>query len=165
MAARGGHCLGAPRARLYRARRARPAGARRRRVDLARPDPDLRRRHPLAARRFASGKNQVEKLARGDDVPSASARTRIGRELTRSMQRLEREVEQRTARLKRDLDGMERALDALPGPVLLLNDGHKVVRANRASENLLGGELEGRELAAVLGPVVGRIHAVLPASF
>ena len=95
-------------------------------------------------------KNQMEQLARGDDAPSISGRTRIGRELTQSMQRLEREIEQRTARLKSGLDGMERALDALPGPVLLLNVGHKVMRANRASEKLLGGKLAGRDLPAVL---------------
>ncbi len=95
-------------------------------------------------------RNQIERLARDGEIAAATARTRIGRELEQSLQRLERESGQRTARLKSDHDGMERALDALPGPVLLLNEGHKVVRANRASKNLLGGELEGRDLAAVL---------------
>ncbi|MDA0231324.1 MAG: ATP-binding protein [Proteobacteria bacterium] len=95
-------------------------------------------------------KNQLEQLVRGGAVTAASARTRIGRELTQSGQRAEREIGQRTARLRSDVDGMERALDALPGPVLLLNEGHKVVRANRASENLLGGELAGRDMSAVL---------------
>ncbi|MFP6687930.1 MAG: ATP-binding protein [Alphaproteobacteria bacterium] len=95
-------------------------------------------------------RNQLEQLARGDEIGPAAARTRIGRDLMQSLRRLERETGQRTARLTSDQDGMERALDALPGPVLLLNEGHKVVRSNRASENLLGGELEGRELAAVL---------------
>ena len=95
-------------------------------------------------------KNQLEKLARGGEIEAFAGRTRIGRELTQSLQRLERESSQRLARLVSDHDGLERALDALPGPVLLLNEGHKVVRANRASKNLLGGELEGRDLAAVL---------------
>jgi two-component system phosphate regulon sensor histidine kinase PhoR len=64
------------------------------------------------------------------------------------------------ARLVSDHDGLERALDALPGPVLLLSEGHKVVRANRASKNLLGGALEGRDLAAVLRnpDVVAALH-------
>ena len=95
-------------------------------------------------------KNQIERLARDEQIDPLIARTRIGREMAQSLHRLERESSQRTARLKSDQDGIERALDALPGPVLLLNEGHKVVRANRASENLLGGELEGRDLAAVL---------------
>jgi len=95
-------------------------------------------------------RNHIERLARNDETTPPTARTRIGRELTQSVQRLERETGQRTARLRSDLDGMERALDALPGPVLLLNEGHKVVRANRASENLLGGGLAGRDLSAVL---------------
>ena len=95
-------------------------------------------------------KNQIERLARGEEIATLAARTRIGREMAQTLHRLEREMGERTARLKSDQDGMERALDALPGPVLLLNESHKVVRANRASENLLGGELEGRDLAAVL---------------
>ena len=95
-------------------------------------------------------RDQLERLARGEAIAPRDGRTRIGHELAQSLQRLERESGQRTARLKSDHDGMERALDALPGPVLLLGEGHKVVRANRASQDLLGGELEGRDLAAVL---------------
>ena len=95
-------------------------------------------------------RNRIELLSRDDEATPPTARTRIGRELNQSVQRLEREIGQRMARLGSDLDGMERALDALPGPVLLLNEGHKVVRANRASKNLLGGELAGRDLSAVL---------------
>jgi len=95
-------------------------------------------------------RNHIERLVRDGEATAPTARTRIGRELSQSVQRLERETGQRSARLGSDLDGMERALDALPGPVLLLNEGHKVVRANRASKNLLGGELAGRDLSAVL---------------
>jgi len=95
-------------------------------------------------------RDQLEQMARGETIEPSDGRTRIGRELAQSLQRLERESSQRSARLKSDHDGMERALDALPGPVLLLSEGHRVVRANRASEDLLGGELEGRDLAAVL---------------
>ncbi len=95
-------------------------------------------------------RNHIERLVRDGEATAPTARTRIGRELSQSVQRLERKTGQRSARLGSDLDGMERALDALPGPVLLLNEGHKVVRANRASKNLLGGELAGRDLSAVL---------------
>ncbi len=97
-----------------------------------------------------STRDQLDQMVRGEPIDARDGRTRIGRELVQSLQRLERISSERMTRFKSDFDGMERALDALPGPVLLLNEGQNVVRANRASEELLGGELEGRDLAAVL---------------
>lgn len=78
-------------------------------------------------------RNRLEQLARGEASATVAARTRIERELSQAIQRLECESGERAAQLTSDLDGMERALDALPGPVLLLNEAHNVVRANRAS--------------------------------
>ncbi|MBT3928626.1 MAG: PAS domain-containing protein [Rhodospirillaceae bacterium] len=95
-------------------------------------------------------KRDIELMARGDDITPAGGRSRIGRELAQAVQRLERESRERTGRLVSDHDGLKRALDALPGPVLLLTAGQTVVRANRAAKTLLGGEPEGRDLAAVL---------------
>jgi len=95
-------------------------------------------------------RDQMEQMTRGGAIAVRDAHTRIGCELAQSLQRLERKFSQETKRLKSEFDGMERALDALPGPVLLLSESHNVVRANSASEELLGGELEGRDLAAVL---------------
>lgn len=97
-----------------------------------------------------SVRDQLEQMVRGETIEARDGHTRIGRELAQSLQRLERVSIERMTRLKSDHDGMERALDALPGPVLLLNEGQNVVRANRASKKLLGGELEGRDLAAML---------------
>jgi two-component system phosphate regulon sensor histidine kinase PhoR len=95
-------------------------------------------------------KHDIDQMARGETITPAGGRTRIGREMAQALQRLERESRQRTERLVSDHDGLERALNALPGPVLLLNQGLAVVRANGAAKTLLGGELEGRDLAAVL---------------
>ena len=97
-----------------------------------------------------SARDQLNKMVRGEIIEARGGHTQIGRELMQSLQRLERASSERVAYFKRDHDDMERALDALPVPVLLLNDGQNVVRANRASEELLGGKLEGRDLAAVL---------------
>jgi len=95
-------------------------------------------------------KYDIEQMARGAEITPAGARTRIGREIAQALQRLERELRQRTERLASDHDGLERALHALPGPVLLLTAGQTVVRANRAAKSLLGDALEGRDLAIVL---------------
>lgn len=95
-------------------------------------------------------RDQLNQMVRGEGIEARHGYTRIGRELAQSLQRLERVSNDRIACLKSDHEGMERALNALPVPILLLNNGQNVVRANRASEELLGGKLEGRDLAAVL---------------
>ena len=95
-------------------------------------------------------KQDIEQMARGAEISPAGARTRIGREIAQALQRLERESRLRTGRLVSDHDGLERALHALPGPVLLLTAGQTVVRANRAAKSLLGDALKGHDLATVL---------------
>ena len=47
-------------------------------------------------------------------------------------------------------DGLEGALDALPGPLLQLTNERQIVRANRAAEKMFGGNLEDRDLAGVM---------------
>ncbi len=95
-------------------------------------------------------KRDIEQLARGGEITPGRGRSPIGRELSQAVQRLERESRERTDRLVSDHDGLEHALDALPGPVLLLTAGQTVVRANIAAKNLLGEAPEGRDLTAVL---------------
>ena len=95
-------------------------------------------------------KQDMEQMARGEEITPVSARTRIGREMAQALQRLERESRLRTDRMVSDHDGLEHALNALPGPVILLNARQTVVRVNRAAKSLLGDALEGRDLAAVL---------------
>ncbi len=79
-------------------------------------------------------KRDIEQMVRGDEITPTGGRTRIGRELEQAVQRLERESRERTGRMVSDYDGLKRALDALPGPVLLLTAGQIVVRANRAAK-------------------------------
>jgi len=79
-----------------------------------------------------------------------SARTNIGRELSLAVQRLDKTATRRLKRRERDFDGLEGALDALPGPLLQLTNERQIVRANRAAEKMFGGNLEDRDLAGVM---------------
>ena len=72
------------------------------------------------------------------------------RELASSVERLVRGSAEDRARLTGERAELERALDALPEPLLLLGSDRKIVRTNRAATALLGGEVAGRHIAASL---------------
>ena len=72
------------------------------------------------------------------------------RGLAASIERFARDGAESRARLAAERAELERAFDALPEPLLLLGTDRKIVRANRAAEALLGGEAEGRNIAASL---------------
>ena len=72
------------------------------------------------------------------------------RGLAASIERFARDGAESRARLAAERGELERAFDALPEPLLLLGTDRKIVRANRAAEALLGGEAEGRHIAASL---------------
>jgi two-component system phosphate regulon sensor histidine kinase PhoR len=63
---------------------------------------------------------------------------------------LARNQEELGRRLSTSFADLERALELLPSPLLLLTAERAIVRANRAAEALLGQGLAGRDLAAVL---------------
>ena len=69
-------------------------------------------------------------------------------ELAASVERLARLGAEGRARLASERAELERALDALPEPLLLLDADRKIVRANRAATALLDGEVAGRHIAA-----------------
>ena len=72
------------------------------------------------------------------------------RELAASVERLARLGAEDRAQLASERAELERALDALPEPLLLLDSDRKIVRANRAATSLLDGEVTGRHIAASL---------------
>ena len=72
------------------------------------------------------------------------------RELAASVERLARLGADSRAQLASERAELERALDALPEPLLLLDSERKIVRANRAATILLDGEVIGRHIAASL---------------
>ena len=84
--------------------------------------------------------------ARRDPAPAGV----FTRELAASIERLARLGAEGRARLASERAELERALDALPEPLLLLDADRKVVRANRAATSLLGGEVTGRHISASL---------------
>ena len=72
------------------------------------------------------------------------------RALAAAVERLIRDRAQGRARLEGERAALERALDALPEPLLVLSSERKIVRANRAANELLGGDGVGRDIAAAL---------------
>ena len=74
----------------------------------------------------------------------------LTRELASAVERLARIGAEGRAQLAGERAELERALDALPEPLLLLDADRKVVRANQAATSLLGGEVTGRHISASL---------------
>ena len=81
-----------------------------------------------------------------DPVPAGL----LTRELSASMERLARIGAKGRSQLASERAELERALDALPEPLLLLDSDRRIVRANRAATSLLEGEVIGRDIAASL---------------
>ena len=72
------------------------------------------------------------------------------RELAASVERLARLGAEGRAQLASERAELERVLDAMPEPLLLLGADRKIVRANRAATSLLDGEVTGRHISASL---------------
>jgi two-component system phosphate regulon sensor histidine kinase PhoR len=106
----------------------------------------------------------IRALAQGEEpgLPPASAGSSLGETAT-AVGTLRRAWQQRTAALTESARWNASLIDNLPDPLLLLDDGRMVVRANKAAKSLLGPTLTRRDLAAVLrNPMVlEAIDAVL----
>ena len=86
----------------------------------------------------------------GEAHPNPASAGLLTRELAASVERLVRLGAEDRAQLASERAELERALDALPEPLLLLDAERKIVRANRAAESLLDGQVIGRHIAASL---------------
>ena len=86
----------------------------------------------------------------GEAHPNPASAGLLTRELAASVERLVRLGAEDRAQLASERAELERALDALPEPLLLLDAERKIVRANRAAESLLDGKVLGRHIAASL---------------
>ena len=86
----------------------------------------------------------------GEAHPNPASAGLLTRELAASVERLVRLGAEDRAQLASERAELERALDALPEPLLLLDAERKIVRANRAAEALLDGKVIGRHIAASL---------------
>ena len=82
--------------------------------------------------------------------PKSTAKTEMGRAAETALVRLCRAQKTSFGTLETARSELERAFDALPDPLLLLDKARKVLRANRAAKELLGGDIAGRDLAAAL---------------
>ncbi len=72
------------------------------------------------------------------------------RDAVAAVLRDKRRAAEQVATLEAERAELERAFDALPDPLLLLDAERKIVRANRAALTLLGEDLVGRDIAGSL---------------
>ncbi len=74
----------------------------------------------------------------------------LGESIAQSLELLARGQDESVNRLSTSFANLERAVEALPSPILLVSAERVIIRANRAAEAMLGVGLKGRDLAAVL---------------
>ncbi|MCH7538953.1 MAG: PAS domain-containing protein [Proteobacteria bacterium] len=82
--------------------------------------------------------------------PAQPAQAGSTAELSWAIGRLKRSLERKSGELEARVGAGEIILDSLPDPLIMLDDGLRIVRANLAARNLLDQNLGGRDLAAVL---------------
>ena len=91
-------------------------------------------------------KYRIDQLAKHGQLGPINLKIIKGHEISHSLHRLERTIHQNSQDLRSDYDGLEKALNALPSPLLLLNSNQIIIRANTAANELLGLDLKNRHL-------------------
>ena len=99
-----------------------------------------------ALTRHVEASVQWDEPERSDHAPAGF----LTRALSTSIERVARARAEDRARLESERADLERVLDALPEPLLLLNTERKIVRANQAANAVLGDDGLGRDLATSL---------------
>lgn len=93
----------------------------------------------------------VEDVGRRDDAPAPQFTFRtIPAEVSAMIGRLQRIWLAERDHLKEVASATAAVLDSLPDPLLLLDSARQVIRANHAARDLLGPNVAGRDLSAVL---------------
>jgi two-component system, OmpR family, phosphate regulon sensor histidine kinase PhoR len=98
-------------------------------------------------------RDAVDALAADDEAVEAVSRPRLARlagELWLAIVRLTRIWRERVGTAEARLAAAEAVIAAVPDPLILLDDGRRVVRANAQAASLLGAVDGSRDLAAVL---------------
>jgi len=91
---------------------------------------------------------RVDQLAAGEDDPGYEATT-VG-DLSLAIARLGRQWQDEREKLAAERATADYILDALPDPLIVVDQSSMVVRANNAAEEVFETELTGRDLAAGL---------------
>lgn len=93
----------------------------------------------------------VRALAQGIEAPTpAPRRARMAEEAVAAVTHLLRGWQARQAQLAASARWNESLFDHLPDPLVLLGEDRRIVRVNQAAAEAFGGDLTGRDLAAVL---------------
>jgi two-component system phosphate regulon sensor histidine kinase PhoR len=119
-------------------------------------------------RRLAAITEYIQRLTRGSDgaiaapPPSGSAAGATA-DLHRTVADAGRQWSVRRRELEAVVAANEAVIAALPDPLIMLDSGRRILRANQAAEAALGTVLAGRDLIAVLRnpPVIDAVAAAL----
>ena len=91
-------------------------------------------------------KFRIDQLAKQGQLGAINLKIIKDHEILHSLHRLERTIHQKSQDLRNDYDGLEKALNALPSPLLLLNSNQMIIKTNSAANELLGLDLKNRHL-------------------
>jgi two-component system phosphate regulon sensor histidine kinase PhoR len=101
-------------------------------------------------------RGRVDRLARGPEetlplvMPAPVEIPASAAGLARAISELDRSSRQRDEELRAHVAINEVVLDAIPDPLILIDVGRRVTRANAAARSLFGENVSGRDLATVL---------------
>ncbi|MDE2227656.1 MAG: PAS domain-containing protein [Alphaproteobacteria bacterium] len=95
-------------------------------------------------------RNALDRMAANEPAPEVRSLSPSVRELWLALGRWARNVRAEIRARDAALDSARSVLAALPEPLLLLDAGRRVVRANAAATALFGAHIEGRDLAGAL---------------
>ena len=108
----------------------------------------------LLARRYLADLHTIgdyaDQLADGRDPPMPKIHRAEAGSLAAALARLDRVAASRRDHLAARVAANEAVLDAVPDPLVVLDRTRHVTRANRAARDLLGDDLQGRDLAMAL---------------
>ncbi len=101
---------------------------------------------------LAAVRGMVDRMIEGQpvDVPAIAERAPMMSGLAASIARLGRAGQQRADMLKAVIDVRNAMLDAIPGPLLVLDAGRYIRHANEAARGFFGASVVGRDLEAVM---------------
>ena len=108
----------------------------------------------ILARRYLADLRSIgayaDRLADGKNAPMPKTRHAEAGSLAAALARLDRVAASRQDHLAARVAATEAVFDGVPDPLVVLDRGRHVTRANRAARDLLGADLPGRDLAMTL---------------
>ncbi len=95
--------------------------------------------------------NYVRELTRTDEARApVGFRSDMAEELASAISQCKRAWQARHETMNAEIGRSETLIDSLPDPLIMLDEGRRVVRANISASRVFGRDMAGRDMAAVL---------------